>query len=75
MKNKLITTIMITLFLTSILSMAIVTPATASDQPKIIDLGTLGGDSSSSLSINNRGQVAGDSKNALGDSHAFLWTK
>ena len=41
---------------------------------EIIDLGTLGGDYSDSWVINNAGQVAGDSRTASGESHAFLWT-
>jgi probable HAF family extracellular repeat protein len=42
----------------------------------MIDLGTLGGTSSSPLAFNNRGEVVGVS-NTVGDtfSHPFLWTK
>jgi probable HAF family extracellular repeat protein len=38
-----------------------------------IDLGTLGGESSNALGINNYDQVVGFSKNAGGWEHAFLW--
>jgi probable HAF family extracellular repeat protein len=39
----------------------------------VIDLGTLGGDSSRAIAINNRGQVIGTSSTAAGHSRAFLW--
>src|SRR5690242_5642930 len=38
----------------------------------VIDLGTLGG-SSNARSINNRGQVVGESETRAGKTHAFLW--
>jgi probable HAF family extracellular repeat protein len=37
------------------------------------DLGTLGGDDSTALDINNNGQVVGYSYIANGDSHAFMY--
>jgi probable HAF family extracellular repeat protein len=37
------------------------------------DLGTLGGPYSSAYSINDNGQIVGESTNASGYSHAFLW--
>jgi probable HAF family extracellular repeat protein len=40
---------------------------------RMIDLGTLGGDSSFAVAINNRGQVIGYSETRHHDQHAFLW--
>jgi probable HAF family extracellular repeat protein len=37
------------------------------------DLGTLGGNSSHAIAMNNNGQVIGNSDTASGYSHAFLW--
>ena len=42
-------------------------------QYEIIDLGTLGGDSSYAHSINEHGQVVGWSETSTGDEHAFFW--
>jgi probable HAF family extracellular repeat protein len=39
----------------------------------MIDLGTLGGSSSSAAALNNRGQVVGWSTTASGETHAFVW--
>jgi probable HAF family extracellular repeat protein len=39
----------------------------------LTDLGTLGGSLSAANSINNRGQVAGESNTVSGEMHAFLW--
>lgn len=38
-----------------------------------IDLGTLGGYSSSSVCINNNGQIIGNSKTPNRDAYAFIW--
>ena len=46
----------------------------AMGQPEPIDLGTLGGTSSTPTAINEAGQVVGDSTIASGDTHAFVWT-
>jgi probable HAF family extracellular repeat protein len=43
-------------------------------QPAPIDLGTLGGTSSTPTAINDSGQVVGASRIASGVTHAFLWT-
>jgi probable HAF family extracellular repeat protein len=40
----------------------------------MVDLGTLGGLSSTATAINDRGHVAGTSETATGEQHAFLWT-
>jgi probable HAF family extracellular repeat protein len=42
---------------------------------KIVDLGTLGGVGSSALAVNDQEMVAGFSRVANGDVHAFLWTE
>jgi len=39
----------------------------------IVDLGGLGGDSSSAYALNDADQVVGDSASTSGTSHAFLW--
>jgi len=39
----------------------------------VTDLGTLGGDASSAVGINNRGQVVGHARTADGTQHPFLW--
>ncbi|PVX27041.1 MAG: hypothetical protein CW716_04330, partial [Candidatus Bathyarchaeum sp.] len=49
-------------------------PSTAIEY-EIVDLGTLGGESSYALSINNSGQVVGQSWLASGQYHAFLWAE
>lgn len=49
--------------------------AQASNEYRLIDLGTLGGRESHAYSINDRGQVVGDAITATGASHAFLWHK
>jgi probable HAF family extracellular repeat protein len=41
---------------------------------RLTDLGTLGGDSSRAIAVNERGQVLGVSRSADGTDHAFLWT-
>lgn len=52
-------------------------PAAAAAPPvtayHLIDLGTLGGESSYATAINDRGHVAGSSQTAAGDWHGFLW--
>ena len=49
--------------------------ADAVAQYEITDLGTLGGSSSTALSINASGQVVGWAQNASGNKRAFLWDK
>jgi probable HAF family extracellular repeat protein len=41
----------------------------------ITDLGTLGGDDSRALGINDEGQIVGTSHTSAGYYHAFLWIK
>ena len=41
---------------------------------EIIDLGTLGGSSSSGVGVNGRGEVAGESVVSSGVLHAFVWS-
>jgi len=45
----------------------------ASAQHRIIDLGTLGGDMSHAIDINEAGQIAGWAYTADGSEHAFVW--
>lgn len=40
---------------------------------KLTDLGTLGGDFTYAVAVNDVGQVVGYSKTAAGETHAFLW--
>lgn len=40
---------------------------------KIVELGTLGGEMSVAYAINDRGEVVGQSDNAEGEKHAFIW--
>lgn len=42
---------------------------------RIIDLGTLGGGESEARGINDLGEIVGDSENAMGQQHAFLWVR
>src|SRR5262245_31925469 len=39
----------------------------------VVDLGTLGGDASTGMALNDLGHVVGDSTTAAGQTHAFLW--
>src|SRR3989304_2769005 len=57
-----------------ILVIALLTANPAAAQPRMIDLGTLGGDRSGALDINLRGQIVGFSNmSSGGPDHAFLW--
>ncbi|MCJ7673788.1 MAG: DUF3466 family protein, partial [Sedimentisphaerales bacterium] len=49
------------------------TPATGDMTYNVIDLGTLGGDSSMALGINNHGQVVGQAGTGSGEQQPFLW--
>jgi probable HAF family extracellular repeat protein len=44
-----------------------------SQQPKMADLGTLGGDTATASALNNFGTAAGNSTTDAGDTHAFVW--
>jgi probable HAF family extracellular repeat protein len=50
-----------------------VAAAPAPSTYRLIDLGTLGGESSYATAINDRGRVVGSSQTAAGDWHGFLW--
>ncbi len=56
---------------------AVAGPARASAvrSPQLIDLGTLGGESSAASAINASGAVTGWSDTAAGPVGAFLWTR
>jgi probable HAF family extracellular repeat protein len=45
------------------------------NNPRILDLGTLGGPGSNAQAVNESGQVVGWSPLASGELHGFLWTK
>lgn len=45
------------------------------DKTGFIDIGTLGGDTSSARAVGAKGEVAGNSTNRKGRLHAFLWTR
>ena len=49
-------------------------PRCVSAATQALDLGTLGGSSSWSRAVNNRGEVVGASETANGELHAFLWS-
>jgi probable HAF family extracellular repeat protein len=51
------------------------TPTVAPEPPryKLVSLGTLGGETSQALAINERGDVVGDSSRADGSTHGFFW--
>ena len=48
-------------------------PATASTQYTVIDLGTLGGAGSTAAGVNESGDVAGTSNTSWGEPHGFRW--
>jgi probable HAF family extracellular repeat protein len=50
-------------------------PAAAAHPFAIVDLGTLGGGSSTATAINDAGQVVGASETSTGSRHAFSWTQ
>lgn len=52
----------------------VASPSGATATYGAVDLGTLGGTTSSAAAINDDGQIVGASTLATGESHAFLWT-
>ena len=54
-------------------SPARVDPVAIARPARIVDLGTLGGKSTTAYGMNNLGQVVGISDTAQAESHAFLW--
>jgi len=56
-------------------ALAIAPTISASEPPKMVDLGTLGGISSTANGITKHGQVVGSSTTASHQDHAVLWTK
>jgi probable HAF family extracellular repeat protein len=66
----------LTLTALTMLGLATSQPADAASLYSITDLGTLGGDVSSALGINNAGQVVGQSFTVIGGQpRAFLWSE
>ena len=51
------------------------TPTVAPEPPRytLVSLGTLGGETSKALAINERGEIVGDSSRSDGSTHGFLW--
>jgi probable HAF family extracellular repeat protein len=60
-------------FLFILILFSFTTPVQAVVQYAVTDLGTLGGNSSSALDINDRGQIVGYSKNNTNKTNAFLY--
>lgn len=61
------------------LGLLFIVPTTAAATPaetgyRIVDLGTLGGPTSSAQAINDHNQVVGHSTTTTRESHAFLWS-
>ena len=59
----------------AIVALAGASPLTTTAHATAIDLGTLGGNSSTANAVNGSGQVVGDSETSSGQSHAFSWTQ
>jgi probable HAF family extracellular repeat protein len=59
--------------LTVVLAAAPATAAAPVTTYQLVDLGTLGGESSYATAINDRGHVVGSSQTSTGDWHGFLW--
>ena len=51
------------------------TPTVAPEPPRytLVSLGTLGGETSKALAINERGEIVGDSSRPDGSTHGFVW--
>ena len=59
---------------TSAFAIVVLVSASALAQIRPVDLGTLGGEASFAVAVNDRGDVAGSSQVGDGSYHAFLWT-
>ena len=65
----------IPLFVLALLLVSLTThQATAQERElRVRDLGTLGGNESRAIAVNNRGHVVGVSTTVTGENHAFFW--
>lgn len=72
MRPRRIAIALLSLFVVGLLS----SPSAARPAPvEIVDLGTLGGDATFALDINDRGQVTGNSRTGEGPLSPFLWER
>ena len=75
MKRRKTRVVLMALFLMVAICMGIVPTLSAAERYSIIDLGTLGGASSTAVAINRNEQVVGYSDTPSGEIHAFLWQR
>lgn len=62
------------LLITAIMMMVLLTVVSGSPRYKVVDLGTLGGNESAAISINNNGQILGAAQTSQGIYHSVLWS-